>query len=389
VKLKDKRFGIYFLVIPLCVIIICLNSANAYGADKPYEVKITEVDGVKTIINPMHPRDGKAKLKLDYDLVLGDDEDGLSLIAKPYYIKVDSEGNIYYSDLSFLGVRIFDKQGALLRKLGRKGQGPGEFVRAYLFDIDGDRNVYILDSRQKKVSVFYFDGRLKEERKLEKKGFFQEIDVMDSLNIYLKMKEFTINEKISEKYSIVPYFCSILNFDPEKNSWDIFLREVDGYDIMKKMGEGTMGFQSRGQWVWKVVDSKTIVAGHNNKYQLGVYSLDGTLRYSFGRLSKRRLSQAKKGFFPKEVYEKIKYEVAFERLVIVDEMGRYWLRLPLKYDNQPFRIYDVFSPDGIYLKQVESKMRLACFKNGRVYGVAKSDDDDFLVVRAKIRKKIL
>lgn len=385
---KGRRFKQQLRAILFCLIFVGINCPTAYGADKPYDVTIEEVDGIKTIVNPIHPRDGKVKLALENELVLGDDEDGPSLIAKPYHLHVDSDGNIYYSDISIIGIKIFDKQGKFLRKLGRKGQGPGEFACSYYFDVDLERNVYILDPVLKKVSIFNFDGRLKEERRIEKKGYFNKIDVLDPSNIFLKLKEYSTNEKISDKFTIIPYYISIQNFNPEKKNWNVFLREAEGYDIMKRMGKAVMGFQSRGLWVWKVVDTDTIIAGHNNNYKLGVYSVDGTLRYSFGRTYKRRLSQAKKSKFRKEVYEKIKYQVAFEQGINVDENGRYWIRLPLKHDNQPFRVYDVFSPEGIYLKQIKSELRIACFKNHRVYGFGKSEEDDYLLIRAKILNEI-
>src|SRR5690349_20760958 len=60
-------------------------------------------------------------------------------------LDVDSMGNIYVADRSSQLV-VFSPQGTMLRKLGRKGQGPGEFDWiASVRVLPGD-SVYAFDS---------------------------------------------------------------------------------------------------------------------------------------------------------------------------------------------------------------------------------------------------
>lgn len=62
-------------------------------------------------------------------------------------LDVDSRGNILAGDVS-AQVMVFSAEGAFLRRMGRRGQGPGEF--------EGIQSVRVLPGD----SVFAFDGRL-------------------------------------------------------------------------------------------------------------------------------------------------------------------------------------------------------------------------------------
>jgi hypothetical protein len=68
-------------------------------------------------------------------------------------LDVDSRGNVYVADRSSQLV-VFSPQGTMLRKLGRKGQGPGEFDWiASVRVLPGD-SVYAFDSGLQRVTVF-------------------------------------------------------------------------------------------------------------------------------------------------------------------------------------------------------------------------------------------
>jgi len=56
-----------------------------------------------------------------------------------------------------------------------------------------------------------------------------------------------------------------------------------------------------------------------------------------------------------------------------DEAGNLWVEL-YKEDTTKEFTYDVFSPEGIYLKQVRTDQRIFQFKNGRVYSIVRPED---------------
>jgi len=68
-------------------------------------------------------------------------------------LDVDSHGNVYVADRSSQ-LLVFSPAGAVLRKLGRKGQGPGEFDWIQSVRVLPGDSVYAFDSGLQRVTVF-------------------------------------------------------------------------------------------------------------------------------------------------------------------------------------------------------------------------------------------
>ena len=52
--------------------------------------------------------------------------------------------------------------------------------------------------------------------------------------------------------------------------------------------------------------------------------------------------------------------------------------------NKDPTAYDVFSPEGIYLKQVKLGQRIARFKNGKAYAIVRSESEDVSIKRFRL-----
>lgn len=63
-------------------------------------------------------------------------------------------------------IKVFDADGAFLRTVGRRGDGPMEFHRAEPVHVDAAGRVHVFDTRQLRVSVIGQDWTLVEEKKL-------------------------------------------------------------------------------------------------------------------------------------------------------------------------------------------------------------------------------
>ena len=70
-------------------------------------------------------------------------------VCEDYIITLDR--NVYK------GVLTFDKDGRFLRKIGQKGQGPGEYVSPsdFAYSIDEDK-IFVLDSQLRKIMIYRF-----------------------------------------------------------------------------------------------------------------------------------------------------------------------------------------------------------------------------------------
>jgi len=54
----------------------------------------------------------------------------------------------------------FDSEGKFIKKIGRQGQGPGEFMTPIAFCFDKDGNLYIADSKTHRISILRPDNTL-------------------------------------------------------------------------------------------------------------------------------------------------------------------------------------------------------------------------------------
>jgi hypothetical protein len=92
--------------------------------------------------------------------VEGDDED--YLLAFPLNVTTDNSHNIYISDLTDDCIKVYDKQGRFLRRIGREGQGPGEFMQLeFGMDITYDNKLIVSQEYQSfhnKISIFELNG---------------------------------------------------------------------------------------------------------------------------------------------------------------------------------------------------------------------------------------
>src|SRR4030043_407179 len=69
-------------------------------------------------------------------------------------IAVDSEKNIYVLDKKECLVYVFNKEGTFLRKIGSRGNGPGEFGRPISIFVDSVNKKYVLDGLNRRIEVF-------------------------------------------------------------------------------------------------------------------------------------------------------------------------------------------------------------------------------------------
>jgi len=75
----------------------------------------------------------------------------------PQNIAIDSEGNVYVTDLGNRRVQQFDNDGTFLKAWGSSGSGAGQFHSVSGIAVDGN-SVYIVDNQLNKIQKFDSDG---------------------------------------------------------------------------------------------------------------------------------------------------------------------------------------------------------------------------------------
>jgi len=135
--------------------------------------KVETADGVRVVHNVKGGAWGHdPKVSLEPVRKIGDidTEDENLAFHYPSDVAMDAAGNIYVLDTGNTRVQKFGPDGRYLATIGRKGQGPGEFIMPDGIGFDKDGNLLVSDTAQSRIHVIIGGGRdsrsviLKDER---------------------------------------------------------------------------------------------------------------------------------------------------------------------------------------------------------------------------------
>jgi sugar lactone lactonase YvrE len=143
-------------------VLTLLAAVTLLLAAAPAAQKIETVDGVRVVHNVKGGLWGTTpRLGLELVRKIGDvdTEDEHVAFNYPSDIAVDKNGNIYILDAGNARIQKFDPDGKYLATIGRKGQGPGEFIMPSKLDIDRDGNLVVDDTAQSRLHVIIGEGK--------------------------------------------------------------------------------------------------------------------------------------------------------------------------------------------------------------------------------------
>ena len=116
------------------------------------------------------------------------------------------EENIYAT--TFYSIIIYDLNGQLIQKVGRKGEGPGEFALISSLEIT-EEELIVTDSIKRKIVFFARNGELKKE--IKKEHQIEYIITVEDDILYLA----SVSQR-SEKEKRIDYFLKLLRLDDGK-----------------------------------------------------------------------------------------------------------------------------------------------------------------------------
>jgi len=367
------RYFKAFLVISLILVAISCSK------ERGYPVKSEIIDGVKVVTNPEYPRDGVVNYQLEEELSIGfeqGDED--YLFNKVQDVQVAEDGRIYVLDWGDTCIKVYDNQGKHLQTIGREGQGPGEFSKYSEFAICPDGKIYILDTGNFRLSILGTNGFFLNSFRLS--GLYFRIKTDNNNFIYLE-KIFQDEAEEESKMSIHRYNYKgeeVLNYGNFKIVQPI---------VTKRTATSVSTTTSRvaPSTVWAVAEDGRLFAGYGGNYQIDVYDPDGKLSLKFGRA----FMPIPDKFYRGEPGQN-KYMSAFVIIThwFFDEDNNLWVEVFPKENKEEIEtfIYDIFSPDGIYLNQAYVRNRIFHFKNGKAYSIVKSEAEFPVVKRFRLVK---
>jgi hypothetical protein len=372
---KRRSILILFVSVVLVGIGSCGKKEEA-PSKASYPVRTEVIDGVEVHISPDYPRDGREVYAFEEELNIGVEEgEEVYQLYRPQDIKVTDDGEIYVIDWREDHLRVYDKNGKYLRTVAHKGRGPGEFETPASFDFLSGGRVVILDGRNRQVFILDENGVYQGGFRVE--GYCSDLVVDGQDQLYME-KTMPVEVDVLDVAQII------------ENKINIFCTDLDGrmlhdYGIFQanKMSytrtkQGSMSGASpyAPRTVWMVDAEGKMYVGYNEKYRLDVYDADGELICGFGRdFTPIKYAVYKGGANPE-------FWPAFSRHIFFDDKGNLWLwHYTGEIEDESEYEYDVFSPEGIYIKQVVVPQRIHRIKNGKAYCIIRNEEGFYFIKR--------
>lgn len=94
------------------------------------------------------------KVEFTRKIEIGSEQKKGEIFFLPRDVKTDQKGNIFVLDSGDNCIYKFSESGVLLKKAGRKGQGPGEMDRPAGIAIDSSGNIYLNDPFNRRINIY-------------------------------------------------------------------------------------------------------------------------------------------------------------------------------------------------------------------------------------------
>ena len=250
----------------ICTLFIFLVLLSC-SQDETYTIEIK--DGVRHVHNhaPLWGDEPKVALEFVQKIGVTEGEDENYMFFLPLDIAKDAEGNVYVLDAGNYRIQKFDKNGKYLTTIGRKGEGPGEFMGPKKVCIDSNGTIYVFDFNR--IKVFSYDGK-------------EENIIHCPLSSSFNMQILQPDEHNTQKMFLLDAY-----FQGGSNSYLLTMINEDG-KIVKNFGKKShydnLGLKRQANRItFEVSSNNNIVVVFQHENRIDKYASDGTLIFSADR----------------------------------------------------------------------------------------------------------
>jgi len=338
-----------------------------------WQGKIEEKEGVVIVRNPKEPIYDESVFSLEPELSIGNQpaqsESAFSEIGN---VIVDREGRIYVSDPKEVQIKVFDNNGAYLRTIGRRGQGPGELEAVTGLQIMDNGELAIFDMNTRRITFYTPEGKFLRVLLTDKipatrlqldakRNFIASTYLLENLKAITEIKIFGDNQN----------FLQVLDTSEPANIFNPFLPYTD----------------------WRLAENGNLYLGYNKNYEIAIFNSEWQLTkkilkdYDPIEISSEEKQEALKKFhYPKNV--KIpRFHPAFSGFV-VDDQGLIYVKTWNRAKGANAFYYDVFDPEGRYVAKIPLNWSLQICKGGRMYIIEENKEGFQIVKRYKTIWKV-
>jgi hypothetical protein len=343
----------------------CTREESPEGESR-YPVREEKIDGVRTVMNPDYPRDGRILYRMSDTITYGDEagpEEGILFLA--YDIRVDTVGNAYVIDSEDIAIKVYDVNGDWIRNIGRRGQGPGEYTTIFDYDVTEEGLIFLLDTPQRRVSILRSDGTFHSSFVIEE--YCVHLRVSETGHVFFQ-QHVSMPNPGSAVIKIMDMSLKRTDFKGENlKEYGTFPHQKVVWRSRKtRRGTGIQPHSSRDDYttVWIPAKDGRLYMGYSRDYIITVMDRNGKPLFRFGR----EFAKIKNPEYSPDLAHPEYYPAFYSRYLFFDDAGNLWLKQYTK-EKEPEHIYDVFSPDGFYIQQAIVPERIFRYKNGYVYTI--------------------
>lgn len=322
-----------------------------------------------------------------------------TVINDPQSLALDGEGRIFVADQNPAVIKVFDRQGRLVRTIGREGGGPGEF-RVGFITIHG-ANLVLHDPRQARTSVFDTSGTFIKSW-TSQCCYWQAIVVDDDGLVYIPGMSPPDSGRMYIRYALdgTTRDTLFLPKGPEEKFWS----------FGNKTMQMSMSIPLSPEMQLRVNPAGGFISGMSDHYEITVSRRGRDTAMVFGRawsptpISATR-RQAVVDSTIKNVAQQVGEEVARNEVklgdvptsapaytdIAIDGRGYRWLVVD-PGDDVTHTWFDVFDSAGAYLGQVAGPPGLVpwriTWKDDAMLSYVEDEDGQPAVVKYEIRRQL-
>jgi hypothetical protein len=332
------------------------------------------VDGVTIVKNPNEPMCGEDAIKIEEELTIGEAEGREEyLFENLWWIVVDDKDRIFISEGAGnrAHIKVFNSSGDYLMTIGRRGEGPGEFVQVSDIQITPENELMVYDRRLAKLTFFSLDG--------------------DYLRTILMRGKQVFNLMLTSQGNFVFYTADFKrrNDSAHFNVANAVEEYSSDFDFIKTIAKdkyrSTTLLQS---WMMgRFFSPDRVVCGHSETYEICFYDSKGEVEKKVSKEFKPiAISDSEKEIRGITEKETPKYFPAFEDFSL-DEEGRLFVKTYERHEDGKQFLYDVFDSEGRYTIKTQLPGLPKYWKNGKMYTIEEDESGFQYVKRYKVTWK--